>query len=100
MSPITKFLLGVGTGMVADSALSHMVFKGWLGEVGRLEVGFNYYVLYSYLKNGWQPTSIAYDDLLLLVIGIVIAFMDKWFGLGFMFGTWLQSNITLLPVEY
>ena len=82
---ILHLIIGFTVGVIADNILEAIVYAtsktGW----GRLEVGFKFYI-------GVDTTSIAYDDLILLGISIVLLFTKKlWFVIGFILGWYISS---------
>lgn len=83
---IINFLIYLVLGIIADLALEAVVLwtsngKGW----GSLEVGFPFYI-------GHDITSIAYDDLILLAVSLVLVFSKQvWKGMAFFIGFYMSS---------
>lgn len=85
MNLAIEITIGFLVGVLVDIFLEAIVHQLIKEFGGRVEVGFPFY--YNH-----DTTSIAYDDILLIVISVATIFIKKiWFTIGFSLGWYISS---------
>jgi len=84
---IVSLGIGFALGVIVDIIMEYIALKAYTPLSGRLEVGFSIYYGFP------EVTSIAYDDLIMILITVLMLFSKKFVTtLGFFLGWYISSN--------
>jgi len=91
ISSPARFLVSLGIGfaigVIADIIMEYIALKAYTPLSGRLEVGFSIYYGFP------EVTSIAYDDVIMIIATIAMLFTKRFVTtLGFFLGWYISSN--------